>query len=284
MPPDLENDDADIGGRAQLRVASGKGANRSCGETGPGRETAPVRPHLPLSTTAGASAAFLKGSTQRLAAGGAVTVACDPRPRSGALVELAARDPAGQGDLGGVGEALAGQRLAAKQPPPCLLQVEPAGALGDEHLPDPWVVDQPGLGGNTGMAGEVIGDHQDVAGWLAASARSISRRTSHDCRTPLGLPTRQVVTEDRPHPPAELMTIAAPPEPRSSSPAVPRRALSIGRQRSSTDNHVQGPSPERSERSAQILVIINGGPGRDPESLTGSTIRPSIPCTPVRGE
>jgi hypothetical protein len=33
------------------------------------------------------------------------------------LVELAGRDPGGQGDLGGVGKALAGQPLAAKQPP-----------------------------------------------------------------------------------------------------------------------------------------------------------------------
>jgi hypothetical protein len=52
-----------------------------------------------------------------------------------------------------------------------------------------------------------------------------------------GLQTGQAVTEDEPHPAAELVTIAGRLRATSSSPAVPRRALSIGRQRSSTDDH-----------------------------------------------
>jgi hypothetical protein len=35
------------------------------------------------------------------------------------------------------------------------------------------------------------------------------------------LPTRQVVIVDEPYPPVELVTIAATPEPASSSPVVP---------------------------------------------------------------
>jgi predicted transposase YbfD/YdcC len=49
-----------------------------------------------------------------------------------------------------------------------------------------------------------------------------------------GLPTRQVVTEDEPQPPVELVTVAAPPEPSSSSPLV---ATSDGQARSRADNH-----------------------------------------------
>jgi hypothetical protein len=58
------------------------------------------------------------------------------------------------------------------------------------------------------------------------------------CRAaPWRLAYEQVVTEDEPHPPAELVTIARTLRATSPSPAVPRRALSTGRHRSSTDNH-----------------------------------------------
>jgi hypothetical protein len=53
-----------------------------------------------------------------------------PHPRAGAGVELAGRDQSGQGDLLGGGKRLPGKRLAAKQPPPALPEVEPAGPLG----------------------------------------------------------------------------------------------------------------------------------------------------------
>lgn len=49
-----------------------------------------------------------------------------------------------------------------------------------------------------------------------------------------GLPTRQVVTENGPHPPAELVTIAARHEPTCSPPPVPRGALSFGLKGSTT--------------------------------------------------
>ena len=59
-----------------------------------------------------------------------------PHPWSGAGIELTGRHPGRQRDLLGSGKRLAGKGLAAKQPPPALLQIQPAGALGDEHLAD----------------------------------------------------------------------------------------------------------------------------------------------------
>ena len=94
-----------------------------------------------------------------------------PHPRAGAGVELAGRDRGRQGDLLRGGKRLPGKRLAAMKPPPALLEVAPAGPFGDEHLPDPGVVDQPLAGGDTGVAGEVVGDHDQVAGGVGGLDR-----------------------------------------------------------------------------------------------------------------
>src|SRR5258708_10416561 len=48
-------------------------------------------------------------------------------------------------------------------PPPAFLQVEPAGALGDEGVADAGMMLQPGPGGLAVVAGEVIGDDHDLA-------------------------------------------------------------------------------------------------------------------------
>jgi tetratricopeptide (TPR) repeat protein len=63
-----------------------------------------------------------------------------PHPRAGTGVEPTGRHPGGQGDLLRGGEALPGKRLAAKQPPPALLEVEPAGAFGDEGVLDAGMI------------------------------------------------------------------------------------------------------------------------------------------------
>lgn len=75
----------------------------------------------------------------------------------------AVADLGGAGDLAGVGEGLAGQGGLAEDPPPAFLQVQPAGALGDEGMADAGVVFQPGPGALAVVAGEVIGDHIDRA-------------------------------------------------------------------------------------------------------------------------
>src|SRR5215203_415865 len=69
-----------------------------------------------------------------------------PHPRPGTGIELAGRHPGGQGDLLRGGKRLAGKGFAAKQPPPALLQIQPAGPLGDEGVLDAGVAGQPGAG------------------------------------------------------------------------------------------------------------------------------------------
>src|SRR5215470_12326180 len=86
-----------------------------------------------------------------------------PDPGPGAGVELGGRHPGGAGDLAGVGEGLPGQGLAAEDPPPAFLQVQPAGARGDEGVPDAGMAFQPGPGAFAVVAGQVIGDHVDGA-------------------------------------------------------------------------------------------------------------------------
>src|SRR5215212_8988423 len=85
-----------------------------------------------------------------------------PHPRAGAGIELTGRHPGGQRDLLGSDKRLAGKGLAAKQPPPALLQIQPAGALGDEHLADAGMVAQPGTSRVAVVAGEVVGDHHNA--------------------------------------------------------------------------------------------------------------------------
>src|SRR6266567_1360290 len=92
-----------------------------------------------------------------------------PDPGFGAGVELGGGDPHGVGDLGGVRKALSGERLPAQQPPPALGQVQPAGGLGDEHLPDAAVAGQPPADLGAGVAGQVVGDHPDAAARVGLS-------------------------------------------------------------------------------------------------------------------
>jgi hypothetical protein len=72
------------------------------------------------------------------------------------------RYPRRQSDLLGVGEGLAGERLAAEQTPPAFLQIEPAGARGDGHRAHAWMLPQPLLDGRAGVAGEVVADEIEV--------------------------------------------------------------------------------------------------------------------------
>jgi hypothetical protein len=51
-------------------------------------------------------------------------------------VELGGGQLGDLGDLTGVGEGLPGESVPAEDAPPGLLQVQPAGSLGDEHLLD----------------------------------------------------------------------------------------------------------------------------------------------------
>ena len=57
-----------------------------------------------------------------------------PDPRLGSQIELSGGDAGGLLDFLGIGEALTGERIAAEEAPPALLQIEPARSGGDEDL------------------------------------------------------------------------------------------------------------------------------------------------------
>jgi hypothetical protein len=103
----------------------------------------------------------LKGVYKAPAVGTWLGLGPSPDPGPGAGVELGGGHPGGAGDLVGVGELLSGQRLAPEYPSPAFLQVQPAGALGDDGVPDAGMVLQPGPGALAVVAGQVAGDHVD---------------------------------------------------------------------------------------------------------------------------
>src|SRR5512142_2083129 len=105
----------------------------------------------------------LKGVYKAPTVGARFGLGSSPDPGPGAGVELGGGDLGGVGDLVGVGEVLPGQRLAPEDPPPAFLQVQPAGALGDEGVPDAGMAFEPGPGALAVVAGEVTGDDHDLA-------------------------------------------------------------------------------------------------------------------------
>jgi hypothetical protein len=90
----------------------------------------------------------------------------------------------------------------------------------------------------------------------AGEGRKRLRIPPDRCRAaPWRLAYKQVLTKGEPHPPAELVTITGRLRVTRSRRPCLRRALSIGRQRSSTDNHGRCPclpscriSPDRAVR------------------------------------
>ena len=79
------------------------------------------------------------------------------------IVRPAQRGSGGVVDLPTVSERLTGEGFLAEQAPPRLLEGEPAGALGNEHLLDAWVGGEPARDGWALVAGEVVGDEVQVA-------------------------------------------------------------------------------------------------------------------------
>src|SRR5215469_5618511 len=85
-----------------------------------------------------------------------------PDPRFGPSVELLRRDASGLLDLFGVGKALPGKRIAAKEAPPALLQMEPARSGRNEDVMQAWMPFQPGAGLQTVVTREIVADHKNV--------------------------------------------------------------------------------------------------------------------------
>jgi hypothetical protein len=121
-----------------------------------------------------------------------------PDPGPGAGVELGGGDLGGVVDLVGVSEGLAGQGGLAEDPPLAFLQVQPAGALGDEGVADAGMVFQPGPGGLAVVAGEVIGMARHDISDRDLMAQAFSDRAPEPGAPP-ALP-RQAAKRDVPEP------------------------------------------------------------------------------------
>src|SRR5205085_5316272 len=63
-----------------------------------------------------------------------------PDPRLGSVVKLDGGHLHRSLNLIGIGQALASERIAAEEPPPALLQVEPTRAFGNEDVLEAWMV------------------------------------------------------------------------------------------------------------------------------------------------
>ena len=85
-----------------------------------------------------------------------------PDPRFGSPVELGRRDPRRLLDFRGGGETLPSQGIAAEEPPPAFLQIQPAGSRRDKDVMEARMLGHPGACLSTVMAAEIIRDNKDV--------------------------------------------------------------------------------------------------------------------------
>ena len=87
-----------------------------------------------------------------------------PDPGISSPVELSGRHASSLRNLIGVGKALSSKSIPAKEAPPALLQIEPAGSGGNEDMVNARVLGQPSAGLSTVMAAEIIRNHEDIPG------------------------------------------------------------------------------------------------------------------------
>ena len=85
-----------------------------------------------------------------------------PNPGFSSVVELHSRHVHCPFNLIGIGKALSSERIATKEAPPALLEIEPAGAFGNEDMLEAWMVRQPGARFQAVVTAEIVGDDEDV--------------------------------------------------------------------------------------------------------------------------
>ena len=85
-----------------------------------------------------------------------------PDPRRGSPVELGRCDTCRLLDFGGGSETLPSEGIAAEEPPPAFLQIQPAGPRGDKDVMEARMLGHPGAGLSAVMAAEIIRDNEDV--------------------------------------------------------------------------------------------------------------------------
>ena len=85
-----------------------------------------------------------------------------PDPGCGSQVELGRRDTCRLLDFRRGGETLPSEGIAAEEPPPAFLQIQPAGSRGDKDVLEARMLGHPGACLSTVMAGEIVGDDVNV--------------------------------------------------------------------------------------------------------------------------
>ena len=86
-----------------------------------------------------------------------------PDPGLGASIELSGGDAGGLFDLVGISKTLPSQGIATEEPPPALLQIEPAGPCRNEDVLEAWMLSHPGPSLGAVMAAEIISADEDIA-------------------------------------------------------------------------------------------------------------------------
>ena len=89
-----------------------------------------------------------------------------PDPGSGSPVELGRRDTRRLLDFRWGGETLPSQGIAAEEPPPAFLQIQPTGSRRDKDVMEARMLGHPDACLSTGMAAEIIRDNEDVTPWI----------------------------------------------------------------------------------------------------------------------
>jgi hypothetical protein len=79
------------------------------------------------------------------------------------MIELRGGNPRGLLNLVGIGKALPSESIPSEEAPPALLQIEPARSSRNEDVLQTRMLSHPGPRLSTIVAGEVVGDHEDVA-------------------------------------------------------------------------------------------------------------------------
>ncbi len=91
-----------------------------------------------------------------------------PHPRFGSPVELGCSHTRRLLDLFGIRKTLPSEGIATEEPPPALLQIEPACAFGNEQMLKAWMLSQPGAGLSTVVTTEIGSLHKNSIGWIGS--------------------------------------------------------------------------------------------------------------------
>ncbi len=98
------------------------------------------------------------------------------------MVELSRGDAGRLLNLVRIGKALTSLGITAEETPPALLQIEPTRPCGNEDVMETRMLREPGPRLGTIVAGEIVGDDEDVAGGIVgfdvSEQRDVVRRVA----------------------------------------------------------------------------------------------------------